>query len=154
VLPTIDCPDGNAPVRKAIFPAAGLGNAVFFRSPRRSRKGSAARRQATIQYASRRRSPSGIEQVSWSPAAQAAIVDHFDRSLELEHYLTQRGKTTCCTSWSESTSSATGSISRTCSRKEPLGLGHAVWTARRLVEGEPCAVLLADDVILGTRSPA
>ena len=34
-------------------------------------------------------------------------------------------------------------------QKEPLGLGHAVWTARRLVEGETCAVLLADDVILG-----
>jgi UTP--glucose-1-phosphate uridylyltransferase len=34
-------------------------------------------------------------------------------------------------------------------QKDPLGLGHAVWTARRLVEGEACAVLLADDVILG-----
>src|SRR5260370_847354 len=38
-------------------------------------------------------------------------------------------------------------------QKEPLGLGHAVWTASRLVEGEPCAVLLADDVILGDAEP-
>src|SRR5205807_2723267 len=78
-----------------------------------------------------------------------AIVDHFDRSLELEHYLEQRGKSDLLRILAEVDDLSNQLDITYIQQKEPLGLGHAVWTARRLVEGEACAVLLADDVILG-----
>jgi UTP--glucose-1-phosphate uridylyltransferase len=108
----------------------------------------------TIQYGVEEAIASGIEQVIMvTGGGKRAIVDHFDRSLELEHYLRKRGK--------EDLLRILGEVDRLSDlvdityiqQKEPLGLGHAVWTARRLVEGEACAVLLADDVILGGSDP-
>jgi UTP--glucose-1-phosphate uridylyltransferase len=109
----------------------------------------------TIQYGVEEAIASGIEQVIMvTGGGKRAIVDHFDRSLELEHYLRKRGR--------EDLLRVLGEVDRLSDlvdityiqQKEPLGLGHAVWTARRLVEGEACAVLLADDVILGGADPA
>src|SRR5437868_14364152 len=77
-----------------------------------------------------------------------AIVDHFDRWLELEHYLEERGKSDLLHILSEVDELSNQLDITYIQQKEPLGLGHAVWTARRLVENEACAVLLADDVIL------
>ncbi|MDQ6911020.1 MAG: UTP--glucose-1-phosphate uridylyltransferase, partial [Actinomycetota bacterium] len=108
----------------------------------------------TIQYGVEEAIASGIEQVIMvTGGGKRAIVDHFDRSLELEHYLRKRGR--------EDLLRLLGEVDRLSDlvdityiqQKEPLGLGHAVWTARRLVEGEACAVLLADDVILGEGDP-
>ena len=68
---------------------------------------------------------------------------------ELEHYLEERGKSDLLHILSEVDELSNQLVITYVQQKEPLGLGHAVWTARLLVEGEACAVLLADDVILG-----
>jgi UTP--glucose-1-phosphate uridylyltransferase len=108
----------------------------------------------TIQYGVEEAIASGIEQVIMvTGGGKRAIVDHFDRSLELEHYLAQRGKSDLLHILSEVDELSNRVDITYLQQKEPLGLGHAVWTARRLVEGEPCAVLLADDVILGDVEP-
>jgi UTP--glucose-1-phosphate uridylyltransferase len=109
----------------------------------------------TIQYGVEEAIASGIEEVIMvTGGGKRAIVDHFDRSRELEHYLTERGKTDMLRILAE-VDDLTNRVDITyIQQKEPLGLGHAVWTARRLVQGdEACAVLLADDVILGESEP-
>src|SRR5947209_6711628 len=104
----------------------------------------------TIQYGVEEAIASGIEQVIMvTGGGKRAIVDHFDRSLELEHYLEERGKSDLLHMLAEVDELSNQVDITYIQQKEPLGLGHAVWTARRLVEGEACAVLLADDVILG-----
>ena len=104
----------------------------------------------TIQYGVEEAIASGIEQVIMvTGGGKRAIVDHFDRSLELEHYLEERGKSDLLHILSEVDELSNQLVITYVQQKEPLGLGHAVWTARLLVEGEACAVLLADDVILG-----
>jgi UTP--glucose-1-phosphate uridylyltransferase len=108
----------------------------------------------TIQYGVEEAIASGIEQVIMvTGGGKRAIVDHFDRSLELEHYLRQRGKDDLLRILAEVDRLSDLVDITYIQQKEPLGLGHAVWTARRLVEGEACAVLLADDVILGEGDP-
>jgi UTP--glucose-1-phosphate uridylyltransferase len=137
-------------VRKAIFPAAGLGTRFLPVTKAQPKEMLPLVDKPTIQYGVEEAIASGIEQVIMvTGGGKRAIVDHFDRSLDLEHYLRKRGR--------EDLLRILGEVDRLSDlvdityiqQKEPLGLGHAVWTARRLVEGEACAVLLADDVILG-----
>ena len=108
----------------------------------------------TIQYGVEEAIASGIEQVIMvTGGGKRAIVDHFDRSVELEHYLRERGKSELLRILEEVDELSERVDITYIQQKEPLGLGHAVWTARRLVEDESCAVLLADDVILGDAEP-
>jgi UTP--glucose-1-phosphate uridylyltransferase len=138
------------PVRKAIFPAAGLGTRFLPVTKAQPKEMLPLVDKPTIQYGVEEAIASGIEQVIMvTGGGKRAIVDHFDRSLELEHYLAQRGKSDLLHILSEVDELSNRLDITYVQQKEPLGLGHAVWTARRLVEGEPCAVLLADDVILG-----
>ena len=141
-------------VRKAIFPAAGLGTRFLPVTKAQPKEMLPLVDKPTIQYGVEEAIASGIEQVIMvTGGGKRAIVDHFDRSLDLEHYLRKRGR--------EDLLRILGEVDRLSDlvdityiqQKEPLGLGHAVWTARRLVEGEACAVLLADDVILGGSEP-
>ena len=137
-------------VRKAIFPAAGLGTRFLPVTKAQPKEMLPLLDKPTIQYGVEEAIASGIEQVIMvTGSGKRAIVDHFDHSEELEHYLRQRGK--------EDLLEVVEAVDRLSDQvdisyvqqKQPLGLGHAVWTARRQVEGEACAVLLADDVILG-----
>ncbi|MDQ6773207.1 MAG: UTP--glucose-1-phosphate uridylyltransferase GalU [Candidatus Dormibacteraeota bacterium] len=137
-------------VRRAVFPAAGLGTRFLPVTKAQPKEMLPLVDKPTIQYGVEEAIASGIEQVVMVTAAgKRAIVDHFDRSFELEFYLRQRGKTDLL----QVLDSVDGLSDRVdlnyVQQKDPLGLGHAVWTARRLVDGEACAVLLADDVILG-----
>ena len=142
------------PVRKAIFPAAGLGTRFLPVTKAQPKEMLPLVDKPTIQYGVEEAIASGIEQVIMvTGGGKRAIVDHFDRSLELEHYLRQRGKSDLLHILSEVDELSNQLDITYLQQKEPLGLGHAVWTARRLVEGEPCAVLLADDVILGEVEP-
>jgi UTP--glucose-1-phosphate uridylyltransferase len=142
------------PVRKAIFPAAGLGTRFLPVTKAQPKEMLPLVDKPTIQYGVEEAIASGIEQVIMvTGGGKRAIVDHFDRSLELEHYLAQRGKSDLLHILSEVDELSNRVDITYLQQKEPLGLGHAVWTARRLVEGEPCAVLLADDVILGDVEP-
>ena len=137
-------------VRKAIFPAAGLGTRFLPVTKAQPKEMLPLVDKPTIQYGVEEAIASGIEQVIMvTGGGKRAIVDHFDRSLELEHYLEARGKSDLLHILSEVDELSNHVVITYVQQKEPLGLGHAVWTARLLVEGEPCAVLLADDVILG-----
>src|SRR5690348_18225877 len=140
----------TARVRKAIFPAAGLGTRFLPVTKAQPKEMLPLVDKPTIQYGVEEAIASGIEQVIMvTGGGKRAIVDHFDRSLELEHYLEQRGKSDLLHILSEVDELSNQLVITYVQQKEPLGLGHAVWTARMLVEGEACAVLLADDVILG-----
>jgi UTP--glucose-1-phosphate uridylyltransferase len=144
----------NRPVRKAIFPAAGLGTRFLPVTKAQPKEMLPLVDKPTIQYGVEEAIASGIEQVIMvTGGGKRAIVDHFDRSLELEHYLTVRGKLDLLKLLSEVDELSNQVDITYIQQKEPLGLGHAVWTARRLVEAEACAVLLADDVILGGAEP-
>ena len=137
-------------VRKAIFPAAGLGTRFLPVTKAQPKEMLPLVDKPTIQYGVEEAIASGIEQVIMvTGGGKRAIVDHFDGSLELEHYLEERGKSDLLHILSEVDDLSNQVDILYIQQKEPLGLGHAVWTARRLVEGEACAVLLADDVILG-----
>ncbi len=137
-------------VRRAVFPAAGLGTRFLPVTKAQPKEMLPLVDKPTIQYGVEEAIASGLEQVIMvTGGGKRAIEDHFDRSREIELYLQERGKDELLEilAWVDGLSEQ---VDITYVRqKEPLGLGHAVWTARRLVEGEPCAVLLADDVILG-----
>ena len=144
----------RASVRKAIFPAAGLGTRFLPVTKAQPKEMLPLVDKPTIQYGVEEAVASGIEQVIMvTGGGKRAIVDHFDRSLELEHYLEERGRGDLLHILGEVDRLSNQLVITYIQQKEPRGLGHAVWTARMLVEGEPCAVLLADDVILSDREP-
>src|SRR5262245_13362943 len=137
-------------VRRAIFPAAGLATRFLPVTKAQSKYMLPLIDKPTIQYGVEEAIAAGLEQVIMiTGAGNSAIDEHFDRARELELYLQERDKPELLQVLAE-VDRLSEEIDITYMRqKEPLGLGHAVWTARRLVEGEPCAVLLPDDVILG-----
>jgi UTP--glucose-1-phosphate uridylyltransferase len=100
-----------------------------------------------IQYAVEEAIAAGIEHFIFvTGRGKAALEDHFDHAPDLERTLRERGKTVeiaAVTSWMPKS----GQVSYT-RQQEPLGLGHAVWCARDLVDNEPFAVILPDDLIL------
>src|SRR5438105_12714835 len=137
-------------VRKAIFPAAGLGTRFLPVTKAQPKEMLPLVDKPTIQYGVEEAIASGLEEVIMvTGGGKRAIVDHFDRSREIEYYLQERGKHDLLDILAQVDRLSDQLDIMYVQQKEPLGLGHAVWTAHRLVEGEPCAVLLADDVILG-----
>jgi UTP--glucose-1-phosphate uridylyltransferase len=137
-------------VRKAVFPAAGLGTRFLPVTKAQPKEMLPLVDKPTIQYGVEEAIASGIEQVILvTGGGKRAIVDHFDRSIELEFYLRERGKDELLALLHEVDQLSEKVDLTYIQQKQPLGLGHAVWTARRLVDDEACAVLLADDVILG-----
>ncbi len=137
-------------VRRAIFPAAGLATRFLPVTKAQSKYVLPLIDKPTIQYAVEEAIASGLEQVIMvTGGGNSVIQEHFDRSRELEFYLEERGKHELLRVLAEVDRLSDEIDITYMQQKDPLGLGHAVWTARRLVEGEACAVLLADDVILG-----
>lgn len=134
-------------VRKAIFPVGGLGTRFLPATKAMPKEMLPVVDKPLIQYAVEEAQAAGIEEFIFVTGRdKSAIEDHFDHSFELEQTLEQRGKTkelAALRRWVP----APGSTAYT-RQQEPLGLGHAVWCARRLVGDEPFAVLLADDLIL------
>ena len=137
-------------VRKAVFPAAGLGTRFLPITKAQPKEMLPLVDKPSIQYGVEEAIASGISHIVMvTGGGKRAIFDHFDRSRELEHYLEQRGKDDLL-----EILAAVDRLSDRCAisyitQKEPLGLGHAVLTALPIVDGDPCAVLLPDDVILG-----
>jgi UTP--glucose-1-phosphate uridylyltransferase len=141
-----------APVRKAVFPAAGLGTRFLPVTKAQPKEMLPLVDKPTIQYGIEEAVAAGIEEVIMvTGGGKRAIVDHFDRSLELEFYLRERGKDDLLQVLRDVDQLSEKLDITYIQQKQPLGLGHAVWTARRLVGDEACAVLLADDVILGAQ---
>jgi UTP--glucose-1-phosphate uridylyltransferase len=102
-----------------------------------------------IQYAVEEAADAGIEEFIFVTGRnKSAIEDHFDHSVELEATLAAKGKTQALDMVQQMMRNP-GSVIYV-RQQEPAGLGHAVWCARHLAQSEPVAVLLADDLILGT----
>ncbi|MDF2366928.1 UTP--glucose-1-phosphate uridylyltransferase GalU [Sneathiella sp.] len=134
-------------VRKAVFPVGGLGTRFLPATKAMPKEMLPVVDKPLIQYAVEEARDAGIEEFIFVTGRGKTIIeDHFDRSYELESVLNERQKTDVLREIQEGVPKA-GSIAY-IRQQEPLGLGHAVWCAKRLVGDEPFAVILADDLIL------
>ncbi len=132
-------------VRKAVFPAGGLGTRFLPATKVVPKEMLALVDKPIIQYGVEEALASGIEHIIFiTGRGKSAMEDHFDYSFELDATLERRGKKELL-----ELSRKVGSMARISyvRQKEPLGLGHAVLCAKELVGDEPFAVLLPDDVI-------
>lgn len=135
------------PVRKAVFPVAGLGTRFLPATKAMAKEMLPVVDKPLIQYAVEEARDAGIDEVIFvTGRGKAVMEDHFDHSIELEQVLHDRGKDEAL-SQVRDVLPQPGQISYT-RQQQPLGLGHAVWCARNFINNEPFAVLLADDLIL------
>ncbi|NDJ12514.1 MAG: UTP--glucose-1-phosphate uridylyltransferase [Acidobacteriia bacterium] len=134
-----------AKVRKAVFPAAGLGTRFLPATKALPKEMLPVVDKPIIQYGVEEALHSGIRNiVIVTGRGKSAIEDHFDVGFELEHVLTSRNKAELLSQARQVSNLADVAYIR---QKEPLGLGHAVSRAQELVGQEPFAVVLPDDVI-------
>jgi len=132
-------------VRKAVFPAAGLGTRFLPATKAQPKEMLPLVDKPIIQYGVEEALAAGCDQIIIiTGRGKQAIEDHFDTSYELETMLEQRKKTDLLKIVRQISDMIHVAYVR---QKEALGLGHAVLMARELVGDEPFAVLLADDVI-------
>jgi UTP--glucose-1-phosphate uridylyltransferase len=132
-------------VRKAVFPAGGLGTRFLPATKVIPKEMLALVDKPIIQYGVEEALASGIEHIIFvTGRGKGAMEDHFDISYELDATLEKKGKNELLELSRSISSLARVSYVR---QKEPLGLGHAVLCAKELVGDEPFAVILPDDVI-------
>src|SRR5436190_11135012 len=132
-------------VRKAVFPAAGLGTRFLPATKASPKEMLPLVDKPLIQYVVEEAVASGIESIIIVTGRdKSAIEDHFDISFELEHLLRERGKETTRQEVRAISEMARISYVR---QREALGLGHAVLQARDQVCDEPFAVMLSDDIV-------
>ncbi len=132
-------------VRKAVFPAAGLGTRFLPATKAQPKEMLPLVDKPIIQYGVEEAAASGVDNIILvTGRGKNAIEDHFDVSVELETFLEARGKKDLLAEVRKISSPINLSYVR---QGEPLGLGHAVLVTRSLVGDEPFAVILADDVI-------
>ena len=135
-------------IRKAVFPAAGLGTRFLPATKAQPKEMLPLVDKPIIQYGVEEALASGVDNVILvTGRGKNAIEDHFDVSVELETFLESRGKTDLLNEIRKISNLINVSYVR---QGEPLGLGHAVLVTRTLVGNEPFAVILADDVIDAT----
>ena len=135
----------SKPVRKAVFPAGGLGTRFLPATKVIPKEMLALVDKPILQYGVEEAIASGIEHIIIvTGRGKGAMEDHFDISYELDATLERKGKKELLELSRKISSMARISYIR---QKEPLGLGHAVLCAKDLVGDEPFAVLLPDDVI-------
>ena len=138
------------PPRTAIFPVGGLGTRFLPATKAMPKEMLPIVDKPLIQYAVEEAREAGIEEIIFvTGRGKSAIEDHFDNSWELTSSLRARGKDAEANAILE-TVAAPGLVAYV-RQQEALGLGHAVWCARKLVGDEPFAVLLADDLVLSQR---
>lgn len=131
-------------VKKAIIPAAGLGTRFLPATKAMPKEMLPIIDKPTIQYIVEEAVDSGIEDIIIvTGKGKRAIEDHFDHALELESNLMEKGKLKLLEEVQRSSKVEIHYIRQ----KEPKGLGHAVWCARRFIGNEPFAVLLGDDIV-------
>jgi UTP--glucose-1-phosphate uridylyltransferase len=133
-------------VTKAIFPVAGLGTRFLPATKSVPKEIMTLVDRPLIQYAIDEARAAGIKEFIFvTSRGKSALEDYFDHSPELENQLRKKGKTELLETL-KSTNMDSGAIAYIRQHKA-LGLGHAVWCARRLLSNEPFAVILPDDVI-------
>src|SRR5882757_7078367 len=132
-------------IRKAVFPAAGLGTRFLPATKAQPKEMLPLVDKPIIQYGVEEAVASGVDNIILvTGRGKNAIEDHFDRSVELESFLESRGKREQLDEVRKISNLINFAYVR---QGEPLGLGHAVLVARELVGNEPFAVILGDDVI-------
>jgi UTP--glucose-1-phosphate uridylyltransferase len=138
-------PQMPASLRKAVFPAAGLGTRFLPATKAQPKEMLPLVDKPIIQYGVEEAVASGLDNIILvTGRGKNAIEDHFDVSIELETFLEARGKTEQLAEIRKISNMINFAYVR---QGEPLGLGHAVLVTRELVGDEPFAVILGDDVI-------
>jgi UTP--glucose-1-phosphate uridylyltransferase len=139
------------PIRKAVFPVAGLGTRFLPATKAMPKEMLTVVDRPLIQHVVDEARAAGIEHLIFVTGRNKNVIeDHFDRQIELEATLKERGKTAEL-ALLEQDLPGPGSTSFT-RQQSPLGLGHAVWCARELVGREPFALLLPDVLIKAKQS--
>jgi UTP--glucose-1-phosphate uridylyltransferase len=132
-------------VRKAVIPAAGLGTRFLPATKAQPKEMLPVVDKPAIQYVVEEAVRAGMDDILIvTGRGKRSIEDHFDRSIELEHYLEAKGKFDELKEVREISDMATIHYIR---QRDPLGLGHAVAIAEGFVAAEPFAVLLGDDIM-------
>lgn len=133
-------------VTKAVFPVAGMGTRFLPATKSIPKEILTLVDRPLIQYAIDEARAAGIKEFIFvTSRGKSALEDYFDNAPELESELRRKGKTDLLESL-KATNMDSGAIAYV-RQNRPMGLGHAVWCARRLIGNEPFAVLLPDDVI-------
>ena len=136
-------------IKKAIFPVGGLGTRFLPATKAMPKEMLPIVDKPLIQYAVEEAAAAGIEEFIFVTGRnKSAIEDHFDHSFELEETLYAKGKDTALKTVRDMIRQP-GTVFYV-RQQEPAGLGHAIWCARHLINDEPVAILLADDLILGS----
>lgn len=134
------------PIRKAVFPVAGLGTRFLPATKAMPKEMLPIIDRPLIQYAVDEAREAGIEQLVFiTGRGKTAIVEHFDMAFELETTMRDRNKALDVL---EPTRIEPGNL-LTVREQVPLGLGHAIWCARAVVGDEPFAVILPDELMVG-----
>lgn len=140
-----------APIRKAVFPVAGLGTRFLPATKAMPKEMLTVVDRPLIQYVVDEARAAGIEHfIMVTGRNKVVIEDHFDIAYELEATLRERGKLEALEGLRRDQAGA-GDMTFT-RQQEPLGLGHAVWCAREIVGNEPFAVILPDMIMRGETS--
>lgn len=138
----------NRKVTKAIFPVAGLGTRFLPATKSIPKEIMTLVDRPLIQYAIDEARAAGIKEFIFvTSRGKGALEDYFDHAHELENTLRKSGKDDLLELLRQ-TNMESGAIAYIRQHKA-MGLGHAVWCARRLIHDEPFAVVLTDDVIMG-----
>ena len=133
-------------ITKAVFPVAGLGTRFLPATKSVPKEIMPLVDRPLIQYAIDEARAAGIKEFIFvTSRGKSALEDYFDHSPQLEAELKEKGKTELLEAL-EATNMDSGALAYIRQHKA-LGLGHAVWCARRLIGDEPFAVILPDDVI-------
>ncbi len=134
------------PIRKAVFPVAGLGTRFLPATKAIPKEMLPIIDRPLIQYAVDEAREAGIEQLIFvTGRGKTSIVEHFDTAYELEATMTARGKDL---SILDATRIQPGNLV-TVRQQVPMGLGHAIWCARAIVGDEPFAIFLPDELMIG-----
>lgn len=136
----------HKPVRKAVFPVAGLGTRFLPATKVVPKELLPIVDRPLIQYAIEEAREAGIEQMIFvTGRGKTALVENYDIAFELESTMRSRGKDL---SVLDPTRFTPGNLV-TVRQQEPMGLGHAIWCARAIVGDEPFAILLPDELMVG-----
>ena len=139
------------PIRKAVFPVAGLGTRFLPATKAIPKELLPIVDRPLIQYAVDEAREAGIEQMIFvTGRGKTAIVEHFDMAYELEATMAERGKDMAVL---DPTRFTPGDII-TVRQQVPLGLGHAIWCARAIVGDEPFAIFLPDELMVAQKGGA
>ena len=135
------------PIRKAVFPVAGLGTRFLPATKAIPKELLPIVDTPLIQYAVDEAREAGIEQMIFvTGRGKTALVENFDMAFELETTMAERGKDMSVLQPTRFTPGNLISVRQ----QVPLGLGHAIWCARAIVGDEPFAILLPDELMVGS----